>query len=110
MTASCTPNECCSLIAGPLSESEATSAASLFKTLGDPTRLRIISYIASEGCEPMNVSALAEALELTQPTVSHHVRKLCEAGLVQRRQVGRSVQHIIVPDAFQTLQTVLAIG
>ena len=107
MTASCTPNECCSLIAGPLSESEAMSAASLFKTLGDPTRLRII---ASEGCEPMNVSDLAEALELTQPTVSHHVRKLCEAGLVQRHQVGRSVQHIIVPEAFQTLQTVLAIG
>ena len=78
--------------------------------LADPARLRILSLIAAEGCAPATVGNLTEKLGLSQPTVSHHLKRLTEAGFLTRRKEGRTVVHTIVPETFADLRTVLSIG
>lgn len=98
---------CCSLGSGPLTEDESVRYASLFKVLAEPARLRILSRLAAEGCGPVSVNDITESVGLSQPTVSHHLRKLTEAGLLERTQQGRSVIHSIRPELFAELRTVL---
>jgi ArsR family transcriptional regulator len=64
------------------------ATALLFRALGDPTRVRIVNVLASSG-EPVCVCELVEVLGLAQPTVSHHLRKLVEAGLLIREERGK---------------------
>ncbi len=100
-------SDCCSLSSGPLSPEDAERYAALFKVLADPARLRLLSRLAAEGCEPMSVTALTELSGLSQPTVSHHLKKLADAGLLKKSRAGRTVTHEICPAPFAELRTVL---
>ena len=106
-TAENTGTECCSLGSGLLSADDATRYAGLFKVLADPGRLQLLSRLAEEGCEPMSVSELTQRSGLSQPTVSHHLKKLTEAGLLEKSRSGRSVIHRLRPELFAELRAVL---
>jgi ArsR family transcriptional regulator len=81
---------CCAPLGAPvLSEDEAMATALLFKALADPARVRIVNVLATRGGEPVCVCELVEPLGLTQPTVSHHMKKLLDAGLIEREQRGK---------------------
>ena len=94
---------CCRPLAAPsLSNDEIETTAQLFKTLGDPTRVRIVHLLATSeapvcGCE------LIEPLGLTQPTVSHHLKKLTDAGLIVREQRGVWANYTLDEDALSRL-------
>ena len=77
-----------SIASAALSEADADATAALFRALGDPARVRIVNLLASSG-EPVCVCELVDALGLAQPTVSHHLRKLVEAGLLEREERGK---------------------
>lgn len=104
------PSECCSLGTGALNVEEAERYAMLFKVLAEPVRLRILSELAAGGCGPVNVNELTDTIGLSQPTISHHLKKLTEAGLLERTKEGRSVIHRVKPELFTELRTVLQIG
>src|SRR5687768_7121581 len=73
---------CCVPLAAPaLNEKEALATAELFRALGDPARVRIVNLLATSA-EPVCACELYEPLGLSQPTVSHHLKKLVEAGLL----------------------------
>jgi ArsR family transcriptional regulator len=83
------PVACCVPLAAPrLSEEEAVATAEVFRALGDPGRVRIVNMLATSA-DPVCVCELIEPLGLSQPTVSHHLKKLVEAGLLEREQRGR---------------------
>lgn len=87
--ASLTAVACCAPLAAPaLSDDEAEATAALFRALGDPARVRILNLLATSE-EPVCVCHLIEPLGLSQPTVSHHLKKLVDAGLLDREQRGR---------------------
>ena len=98
---------CCSLGAGPLTSGEAERYATLFKVLANPARLRLLSQLSAEGCGPVSVGELTETSGLSQPTVSHHLKRLTEAGLLDKVRVGRTVTHQVRPELFAELRTVL---
>lgn len=98
---------CCSLSASPLNDDEAEHYAALFKVLAEPGRLQLLSRLAGEGCEPMSVTELAQLSGLSQPTVSHHLKKLTDAGLLEKERSGRSVTHRVRPEPFADLRAVL---
>ncbi|TXS64474.1 transcriptional regulator [Corynebacterium sp. LK14] len=105
------PNqECCALGANPLTAEEAQKYAQLFKILGDPARLSLLSQLATEGCGPVSVNDLTKSSGLSQPTVSHHLKKLTEAGLLTKERAGRAVTHTVVAAAFAELRAVLDLG
>ena len=79
---------CCKPLSAALSDEDAVASAALFKALGDPARVRIVSALA-RSAEPVCACEFEPALGLSQPTVSHHLRKLTEAGLLDREQRGR---------------------
>lgn len=99
--------DCCSLGSGPLNDDDALRYANLFSVLADPTRLQILSELAAAGCEPKTVSEVTDIVGLSQPTVSHHLKRLTDAGLLEKVRAGRSVTHHIKPDVFADLRTVL---
>ena len=79
---------CCRPLASPaLSGEEAEATAELFRALGDPARVRIVNLLATSD-EPVCVCNLVEPLGLAQPTVSHHLKKLTDVGLLEREQRG----------------------
>jgi len=101
------PVTCCApLTASVLSDDEANATAELFKALADPARVRILNILATSGGEPVCVCHLIEPLELSQPTVSHHMRKLLDAGLVEREQRGKWAYFSLNSDAVETLAAV----
>lgn len=104
----CAPDPaCCSLGAGVLSDADAARYAELFKVLADPERLKLLSRLAEEGCGPLNVNELTELSGLSQPTVSHHLKRLTDAGLLEKQRQGRFVTHRVRPELFAQLRTVL---
>jgi ArsR family transcriptional regulator, arsenate/arsenite/antimonite-responsive transcriptional repressor len=93
------PLECCAPLGGSLlSDGEAEAAASLFAALGDPARVRIVNLVATSD-EPVCACHLIEPLGLSQPTVSHHLKRLVEAGLLEREQRGRWAYFSLTPEA-----------
>jgi ArsR family transcriptional regulator len=96
---------CAPLGAAMLSEEEAEATAQVFKALGDPTRVRIVNVLATSD-EAVCVCNLVEPLGLTQPTVSHHMKKLLDAGLVEREERGKWAYYTLIPDAMRTLASV----
>src|SRR5436189_6094271 len=81
--------DCCRPLDAPsLSEDEVDSTAALFRSLGDPARVKILNMLATAG-EPVCACAFEPALGLAQPTVSHHLKQLTEAGLPHRGQRGK---------------------
>ena len=101
-------NRCC-LGRTALASDEAETYAHLFKVLADPARLQLLSHIAAEGCTPLSVNELTTLSGLSQPTVSHHLKKMVEAGLLEKHRTGRSVTHSVQPEIFQQLRSVLNI-
>ena len=97
---------CCAPLAAPvLDEQEALATAELFRALGDPARVRIVNVLATTS-EPVCVCELIEPLELSQPTVSHHLKKLLDAGLLEREQRGRWAYFSLKRDAVEKLAVV----
>lgn len=72
-----------------MDEASAQQLAKVFKALGDPTRVKLLSLIIASANGEMCVCDLTEPVSLSQPTVSHHMKLLVEAGLVDREQRGR---------------------
>ncbi|MEV0004337.1 metalloregulator ArsR/SmtB family transcription factor [Micromonospora sp. NPDC050980] len=100
---------CCPPIAAhPMDAEQAVAVAPMFKALGDPVRLRLMSMIASvpEIC----VCDLTPAFDLSGPTVSHHLRVLRDAGLVDSQRRGTWVWYRARPEAFRRLGDLLEIG
>jgi len=98
---------CCGPLAAPrLTDDEAAATAEVFKALADPARVRIVNVLATSG-EPVCVCHLVEPLGLSQPTVSHHLKKLTEAGLLEREQRGKWAYYALRPDAVAKLALVV---
>ena len=101
-----TPVACCAPLRAPsLGEDEALATAELFKALGDPGRVRIVNLLATAG-GPVCACDLYEPLGLSQPTVSHHLKKLTEAGLLEREQRGRWAYFSLQREAVEKLAAV----
>jgi ArsR family transcriptional regulator len=106
MTAALEAVVCCAPLAAPaLTDAEAEATAELFKALGDPSRVRIVNTLATAP-EPVCVCNLIEPLGLSQPTVSHHMKKLLDAGLVTREQRGKWAYFSLKRDAVEKLALV----
>ena len=94
---------CCKPLAAPtLSDEDAELTAQLFKALSDPARVKILNLIARSD-EPACVCELIPAVGLSQPTVSHHLKKLTDAGLLEREQRGKWAHFSLRSDAVETL-------
>jgi ArsR family transcriptional regulator, arsenate/arsenite/antimonite-responsive transcriptional repressor len=102
-----TPIDCCApLSALTLSDEEAASTAALFAALADPARVRIVNLVATSD-EPICACHLIEPLRLSQPTVSHHLKKLVEAGLLEREQRGKWAYFTLAPETSERLAGVV---
>lgn len=102
-------DECCpAVLSSPLSEARAEELAVSFAVLADPVRLRLLSMIASAEVGEACVCELVEPLGRSQPTVSHHLRILAEAGLIVGEKRGRWVWYRAVPERLAVLRSVLA--
>ena len=100
--------DCCGpLLRAPLDARRAEQIAAAFKVLGDPARLRLLSLIAATPHGEACVCELIEPLGLSQPTVSHHLRLLFDAGLLERERRGTWVYYRVVPERVETLRAVL---
>ena len=99
---------CCPPLARePLTRDWAGELAAMFKALGDPVRLRLVSMVASHEGGEACVCDLTPAFELSPPTISHHLRVLREAGLVGCQRRGTWVFYRVVPSALAQLAAVL---
>lgn len=95
---------CCSPVPGAtLSAEDAERTARTLKALADPARLRLLSIIAAHEGGEACVCDLTEPVGLSQPTVSHHLKVLAEAGFVTREKRGVWAYYTLVPDAVRTL-------
>jgi len=102
---------CCEpLTQAPLTTEQAVTLAGQLKALADPARLRLISLLAASTGGEECVCDLTEPLGLSQPTVSHHLRVLREAGLVDCEKRGTWVYYRVVPAALQAVADVLTPG
>ncbi len=100
---------CCSPITGGvLDDAAAERLARVFKALGDPTRVKLLSLIAAAGDDGACVCDLVEPVRLSQPTVSHHMRQLVDAGLITREQRGKWAYYRLVGGALAAVASVLA--
>ncbi len=102
-------NDCCSLAVAPLGADQAEQMAKKLKALSDPTRLRVLSHVAAQGCDAVCACDLTETLDISQPTISHHLKKLVEAGLLTREQRGKWAHYTVVREAFAELRQFLAL-
>jgi len=112
MTRSATPPPvdvacCVPLVRQPLTAAEATDLARTLKAIADPARLRLLSMIAAHEGGEACVCDLTEPLKLSQPTVSHHLKVLVEAGLLTRDKRGVWAYFTLVPGALDSLAEVL---
>jgi len=100
---------CCSPVTGGvLEDSAAQQLAHVFKALGDPTRVKLLSLIAAAGDDGACVCDLVEPVRLSQPTVSHHMRQLVDAGLITREQRGKWAYYRLVVGALAAVAGALA--
>ena len=105
--ATATAAGCCApLGAASLSNAEAEATARLFKALADPHRVKIINLLATSP-DPVCVCEFTGPLGLSQPTVSHHLKKLVEAGLLDREQRGTWAYYSLNRDALGRLAGVV---
>jgi ArsR family transcriptional regulator, arsenate/arsenite/antimonite-responsive transcriptional repressor len=99
---------CCTpLVREPLTESWAGDLARMFRALGDPVRLQLLSRVASHAGGEACVCDLSVGLDLSQPTISHHLKVLREAGLLECERRGTWVYYWVVPSALAQLSAVL---
>ncbi len=99
---------CCpTVLSSPLSEERAVALARDFAVLADPVRLRLLSLIASVSAGEACVCELVEPVDRSQPTVSHHLKVLADAGLIAGEKRGRWVWYRPVPDRLAQLRGAL---
>ena len=102
---------CCTpLVSEPLSASQAADLAHVLKALADPTRLRLVSMVAAHQNGEACVCELTEPLGLTQPTISHHLKILVDAGIFTRTQRGKWAYYAIAPARLNALATALTVS
>src|ERR1700758_2410605 len=99
------PTLCCGPATEPLAPAEREALAAKFKALADPARVAIVNRLAA--ADEVCVCDLNTALELSQPTVSHHLRVLREAGLVEASRRGTWAFYRLVPEAIEQLRGTL---
>ncbi|WP_406139334.1 ArsR/SmtB family transcription factor [Streptomyces sp. NBC_01089] len=101
-------NGCCpALLTAPLGEDQAVELAKVFKALGDPVRLRLLSMIASREGGEICVCDLTPAFDLSQPTISHHLKLLRQAGLIDCERRGTWVYYWLLPEMTDRLAGIL---
>jgi ArsR family transcriptional regulator len=101
---------CCPApLSSPISDHDAELAASIFKALADAARVRLLSLIAAAGEKGACVCELVPPAELSQPTVSHHLKKLHEAGLVSRERRGTWIYYRLREDSLEAVARALRI-
>lgn len=88
---------CCAPGVQPISDEHAADLARVFKALGDPARVKLFSLIVASESGEMCVCDLTDPVGLSQPTVSHHMKLLVDAGLVTREQRGRWAYYAPTP-------------
>jgi ArsR family transcriptional regulator len=97
------PVACCAPLGGAaLTAEQAEASAALFRALGDPARIRILNVLATSDAA-VCVCNLTEPLGLSQPTVSHHLKKLVHAGLLEREQRGKWAYFSLRPEGVERL-------
>ncbi|MGH3793758.1 MAG: ArsR/SmtB family transcription factor [Pseudonocardiaceae bacterium] len=102
---------CCSPLARePLAGGQAAELARLFKALGDPVRLRLLSLIASHVDGAACVCELTDVFDLTGPTISHHLKVLREAGLISGERRGTWIYYRVQPATLRRLSDILVPG
>jgi ArsR family transcriptional regulator len=99
---------CAPVTAAVLDEDAAVTLAGVFKALGDPARLRLLSMIAAAESGEACACDLVEPVGRSQPTVSHHLAQLVEAGLIERERRGKWAWYRVVPEQLALLQDVLS--
>lgn len=100
---------CCSPVTGGVvSDETAETLARMFKALGDPTRVKLLSMIAAAPAGEACICDMTDPVGLSQPTVSHHMKLLAEAGLVTREKRGKLAYYRVVPEVLRSLATALA--
>ena len=92
----------------PISTSTAAELAQVFKALGDPVRLRLVSLIGAHQGGEVCVCELTTAFDLTQPTISHHLKVLREAGIIDGERRGTWVYYWLVPAALERMAALLS--
>lgn len=103
-----TANDCAAGAACQLlPATEAADTAAVFKALGDPTRVRLLSYLAATADGTVCACHLPEALGISQPTLSFHMSKLVKAGLVTREQRGRWAHYTVRHERLESVRAFL---
>jgi len=101
--------DCCSpVVRQVLAPAAAAALANALKAIADPTRLRLISLVAAHADQEACVCDLTEPVGLSQPTVSHHLKVLVDAGILTREQRGRWGYYRLVPDTLNAISTLIA--
>lgn len=99
--------DCCAPLTEPLSAAGAAELAPAFKALGDPVRLRLLSLIAARDGEEVCVCDLTAPFEVSGPTISHHLKVLRQAGLVDCQRRGTWVYYWTIPERLKQLAALL---
>jgi ArsR family transcriptional regulator, arsenate/arsenite/antimonite-responsive transcriptional repressor len=105
------PDACArpALVSQPMDEITATALAQVFKALGDPVRLRLVSLIGAREGGEVCVCDLTSAFDLSQPTISHHLKVLREAGLIDSERRGTWVYYRLVPAALERMARLMSV-
>ena len=98
---------CAPLTRDPLTQTQADDLARSLKAIADPARLRLISIIAASDGQEACVCDLTEPLNINQPTVSHHLKVLTEAGFITRSKRGTWAYYTLVPGALDSIARLL---
>ena len=100
---------CCPpLLEGRLTSDDANYLAAIFRVLGEPARLQILNLIAVQPSQEVCACELVKTLGLAQPTVSHHLKVLYEAGLLTKERRGTWIYYRILPEKLAMLRDVLS--
>lgn len=102
-------SSCCpALLSGSLTADTAAQLASIFRVLGEPARLQLLSLIAAQSTQEVCACELVDVLGLSQPTVSHHLKVLYEAGLLEKERRGTWIYYRIVQARLIALRDALS--
>jgi len=98
------------LVREPIGEAAAVRLAQVFKAFADPVRLRLVSLIAAHQSGEVCVCDLTAAFDLTQPTISYHLKILRQAGIVDCERRGSWIYHRIVPSTLERMASLLSVS
>ena len=98
---------CARIVRAPLTERQSVELARMFKAIADPVRLRLLSLIASAAGGEACVCDLTDAFDVTGPTISHHLKVLREAGVIDGERRGTWIYYRALPDTLRALSAVL---